>query len=66
VSERLICLLEQWQKRLNGQRRVRWQRRWYVGLESLVFEGLEDISPKTAVRFGWRRHHKAIVSLEVF
>jgi multidrug efflux pump subunit AcrA (membrane-fusion protein) len=38
--------------------------RWDIGSEGLVLEGLDDISPETAVRFGWCRHHKTIVSLE--
>ena len=33
--------------------------------ESLVLEVLEDISPEAAVWFGWRHHHKTIVSLEI-
>ena len=37
----------------------------HIGSEGLVLEGLDDISPEAAVRFGWCRHHKAMVSLEI-
>jgi hypothetical protein len=33
--------------------------------EGLVLEGLDDISSEPAVQFGWCRHHKTIVSLEI-
>jgi hypothetical protein len=35
-----------------------------IGPKGLVLEGLDDIRPEPAVRFGWCRHHKTIVSLE--
>jgi hypothetical protein len=50
---------------LEGQRRVWRQWGWHIGPEGLVLEGLDDISPEAAVRFGWCRHHKTIVSLEI-
>jgi hypothetical protein len=28
-------------------------------------EGIDDIGPESAVRFGWRHHHKNIVSLGI-
>src|SRR5205814_1211136 len=39
--------------------------RCHICPEGLVLEGLDDISTEAAVRFGWCRHHKTIVSLEI-
>jgi hypothetical protein len=35
------------------------------GQEVLVFEGLDDIGPEAAVRFGWRSDYETTISLEV-
>src|SRR6202171_865342 len=65
APECLVRLLKQRQERLEGQRRVRGQRRGHVGPERLVLECFEDVSSEAAVGFGWRWHHKTIVSLEI-
>jgi len=58
-------MLKQSLERLEGQRWIRGQWRGHIGPERLVLEGLEDINREAVVRFGWRRHHKTIVSLGV-